>query len=69
MSGLKSQVNSFKERLKNQKTNRDQPSNPREAMRNNENKKVIFGSMIETVSGGDGGEHFLGGKIGGFDGR
>jgi hypothetical protein len=29
-------------------------------MRNNENKKVIFGSMIETVSGGDGGDHFLG---------
>ena len=41
--------------------------NPREAMRNGENKKVIFGSMIETVSGGDGGENFLGRGIN--DGR
>ena len=29
-------------------------------MRNNENKKVLFGSMIDTISGGDNGEHFLG---------
>ena len=58
MSGLKSQVNSFKERLKNNKTNRDQPVNPREAMRNGESKKVIFGSMIETT-GGDQSDHFL----------
>jgi hypothetical protein len=36
-------------------------------MRNGENKKVIFGSMIETVSGGDGGENFLGRGI--TDGR
>lgn len=36
-------------------------------MRNGENKKVIFGSMIETVSGGDGGDNFLGRGI--TDGR
>jgi len=59
MTGLKNQVNSFKERLKNQKTSRAEPLNPREAMRNNENKKVIFGSMIEST-GGDGGDNFLG---------
>lgn len=33
--------------------------NPREAMRNSDNKKVLFGSMIDTISGGDNGENFL----------
>lgn len=57
MSGLKNQVNSFKERLKNNKP-KDPPMNPREAMRNNDAKKVIFGSMIETT-GGDHGDQFM----------
>ena len=59
MQGFKNSVNSFKERLKNQKSSRDQPMNPREAMRNSDNKKVLFGSMIDTISGGDNGENFL----------
>ena len=58
MQGLKSQVNSFKERLQNSKSNRQPARNPRDALRQGD-KKVLFGSMVETTAGGDDGGHFL----------
>ena len=60
MQGLKSQVSSFKERLQSSKTNRgDGRPNAREAMKKGD-KKVLFGSMVETTSGGDDAGHLLG---------
>lgn len=51
MQGLKSQVSSFKERLQSSKTNRGgERPNAREAMKKGD-KKVLFGSMVETTSG------------------
>lgn len=55
-------MNSFKARLQNQK--KQQQANPRDAMRARQDpmrKKVLFGSMVETVgaSGADDGGHFM----------